>query len=571
MNRRAFIQGLATATAVWTATAPAQAAPAVPVVPSRTPETQPLPAIKPRQNADGGYNVVFITTDQERYFPTPPPGTQFKARALLQELGVTFEKHYACSNMSTSSRSVMYTGEHIPHTGMLDNTDFPWQAPLSPHVTTLGHRLREAGCYTAYKGKWHMGKESIFDNKDKAAPQQQRELEAYGFSDWNAGGDSIGTAYQGYHQDDAIASEAIGWLRSRGTELNKEGRSFFLAVNFVNPHDIMYYHGGKGGLQTAKNLQFNGAPKHPLYATRYPDAPLPATWQQSMDKDRLAAHRVYHTLWKTLFGEMPARQEAWEGFRDYYYNCLQDNDQQLGRVLAEVTDLGLLDNTVLVFTSDHGEMQGAHGLHGKGGFLYEENIHVPMIIYHPRGKRGQRVASVSSHCDLVPTVLDACGAALPEQAPCRGYSLMDSVRQGTPTRRKEALFAFEMFSMLDGQFQRNARSGGFASALQKAGDKRGFVRGIITEEYKFARYFSPLHFQTPQSLDELYAHNDLELFDLKKDPHETTNLALRREAHGELVLQMNVRLNELIAREIGHDDGREVRALLERLQQNSLA
>ena len=73
--------------------------------------------------AEGGYNVLFIVTDQEHYFQGYPEGTNYKARELLAELGTTFEKHYACSNMSTSSRSVMFTGTHITNTGMIDNTD----------------------------------------------------------------------------------------------------------------------------------------------------------------------------------------------------------------------------------------------------------------------------------------------------------------------------------------------------------------------------------------------------------------------------------------------------------------
>ncbi len=73
-------------------------------------------------NKDGNYNILFITTDQEHYFSEYPEGNEFKARQLLAELGTTFEKHYACSNMSTSSRSVIYTGTHITDTEMLDNT-----------------------------------------------------------------------------------------------------------------------------------------------------------------------------------------------------------------------------------------------------------------------------------------------------------------------------------------------------------------------------------------------------------------------------------------------------------------
>lgn len=121
----------------------------------------------PTRNADENYNIIFITTDQEHYFDAYPEESNYRARKLLQELGTTFEKHYICSNMSTSSRSVMYTGKHITDTRMIDNTDFPWQGPLDESMTTIGDRLREAGYYTGYKGKWHMGDSSILED---AAP-----------------------------------------------------------------------------------------------------------------------------------------------------------------------------------------------------------------------------------------------------------------------------------------------------------------------------------------------------------------------------------------------------------------
>ena len=79
----------------------------------------------PRRNADGNYNIIFITTDQERYMQDYPAGTAYEARELLASLGATFEKHYACATMSTSSRSVIFTGKHITDTKMIDNTDFP--------------------------------------------------------------------------------------------------------------------------------------------------------------------------------------------------------------------------------------------------------------------------------------------------------------------------------------------------------------------------------------------------------------------------------------------------------------
>jgi len=86
------------------------------------------------------------------------------------------------------------------------------------------------------------------------------------------------------------------------------------------------------------------------------------------------------------------------------------------------------------------------------------------------------------------------------------------------------------------------------------------MRAIVTERYKFARYFSLMNFNTPETLSDLYAHNDVELYDLESDPKELYNLGSDREANAGLIEEMNRRLNALIAAEIGVDDGAEMAA-----------
>jgi arylsulfatase A-like enzyme len=113
-------------------------------------------------SAGGGpYNILFILTDQERYFDPSelPPGYALPGREGLQRRGVTFTNHHINSAVCTSSRSVIYTGQHIQHTKLFDNMDVPWMKDLSHDIPTLGDMLSEAGYYAAYKGKWHMSKE----------------------------------------------------------------------------------------------------------------------------------------------------------------------------------------------------------------------------------------------------------------------------------------------------------------------------------------------------------------------------------------------------------------------------
>ena len=166
------------------------------------------------------YNILFIVTDQERYLESHPVGTSWCARELLQSIGATFEKHYISSNMSTPSRSVIYTGQHITSTMMSDNTDVPWQNALCVSIPTMGHKLRSAGYYTAYKGKFHLsnygamkipGAESNQDSEIKPSDQ----LEVYGFSDWNCEGEIAGGMLDGFYKDDYISSSAIRWHREK--------------------------------------------------------------------------------------------------------------------------------------------------------------------------------------------------------------------------------------------------------------------------------------------------------------------------------------------------------------------
>lgn len=537
---------------------------------------QKISKIEARENADGNYNVVFVTVDQEHYFETFPEGTNYKARELLEKMGTTFEKHYTCSNVSTSSRSVIYTGTHITDTLMIDNTESPWQKPISESLTTVGDRMLSAGYYSAFKGKWHMGDTSVFDDTSQPAMQEQNGLMGYGFSDWNAQGDIVGQLQQGYMQDSNIAGDTVSWLRSKGSSVNASGKSFFLAVNLVNPHDIMYYNTDTEGESVQNNGQTTfaiaGAPANSVYETTYLKAPIPSTWDQTIDAaGRVPADLEYFNLWNRRVGEIPSEASRWENFRNYYYNCIQDNDDQLYNILDELSNLDMLDNTIIVFTSDHGDMQGSNGLRGKGGFMYDNNIHVPMIIVHPEYKGGTSINAVTSHIDLAPTFIDMTNLSNDKKteisAGLPGNSMMDLMDGSQTEIREGSLFAYEMISMIDSNMMQTTDPTNNITTYKIDYSKRGFVRGITTEKYKFARYFSPLNFNMPTTLAELYANNDVQLFDLEKDPEELVNLAADKEANATLIMELNEQLNALITKEIGIDDGSEATAVISQINQ----
>lgn len=526
--------------------------------PSSVSREEPTVSRSDDDTGNKDYNILLITTDQEHYFAGAPTGTNWEARALLAEMGTTFEKHYACSNMSTSSRSVMFTGRHIPQTGMIDNTDFAFQNAMDDSLQTMGDMMREAGYYSALKGKWHLGDASILNNDATLT-----DLEAYGYSDWG-GKDYIGSLHEGHEIDPVVVSETIEWLDKTGSKLNEEGRSFFLNVNMINPHDIMDY--DNTGYKSP-NMELGGKPDDPLYDKQY-DVPIPSSWNFDLSaRDVPDAMRIYQKHWGLYTGVIND-PELWKDYQNYYFNCIQESDNNLMVLLEYLKDNDLMENTVIIFTADHGEMHGSHAVKGKGGFLYDNNVHVPLIIVHPEYKGGQRISTVTSHVDLAPTLVDISNISDEKKkeitAGLPGHSLLPLIDGSQEKVREASLFCFEMLSFTAIDFGKD-EEGNVTRTLNL--DSRGMVRGITTDRYKFVRYFSPLDFNKPDTLDELFEHNDVQLFDIKADPEELHNLAADPETNMELILQMNALLNETIKQEIGEDGGAEVKKALKILQE----
>ena len=488
-----------------------------------------------------------------------PAGTDFKGRERLKNISTTFEKHYICSAMSTSSRSVIYTGRHITYTKMFDNTDMSYMYSMSPKLTTVGDIMRSGGYYTAYKGKLHLAGSGVHDDTYNTIFNTTNRLEIYGFSDWNSDGDTPGGVEEGYTTDATIAANATDWLRNQGASLDAQGKPFFLAVNLINPHDIMYFNTDAPG-ETAQastkltNTVIRRTPSNDIYQKSYGEAPIPSSYTEIISDESkvVPAHYEYYKIWGSNVGVVPARVANWQRFRDYYYNCIKDSDMQLERILDELERLGMLKDTVVVMKADHGEMQGAHRLDGKGNNIYENNIHVPLMIYWPGVKSGD-CAALTSHVDLAKTFADIAGASdgsLAADMP--GRSLLPLIQGKAAEVRSDDLFACSLLSVIDSTASPNKKI-----PLDSA--KRGIVRGIVTSDgWKFARYFTPSGFNTPRTLDELFADNDVEVFDLNTYPDEVNNLApAMRTASPDRLLALNSRLNAAIEREIGSDDGAE--------------
>lgn len=523
------------------------------------------------------YNILFIITDQETHFRDGelPENIELPARDKLKNSGMYFANHQISSNVCSPSRSSIFSGQHIVTSGIYDNLNFSYINDFDTAMPTMPHILNHEGYYSVYQGKWHLSK--LMDtHREDTVPSEglRKHMEAYGFNDYIGIGDVIGMTEGGFYNDHETIAKSKRWLRLKGAELNKEGQPWFMTVAMVNPHDIMFYNTDdldETGQSNSSITDINRTQIHGEFAKQMDVKLSPTRNEDVMASDRPGAHKEF-LLGKGLTnGEFPSTDERWVKYNNYYLNLIEESDKNIGVLLQELEDQGMIDNTIIIMTADHGELRGAHGLHGKGATAYAEQNHVPLIVYHPDYKAygGQVISSITSHLDLLPTMIDAAEAnsnyTQEAQLQLKGKSLLPLLAKGNASELNEVrdytLYCYNMISFIDADFTKLAIDAAFKGEKLAKGTKpdftkRGSIRSVTNGQYRFTRYHSPLNFNQPSTLDELFENNDVELFDLINDPYEKVNLALDKEKNGELLLQMNALLNQAINEEIlVPDDG----------------
>lgn len=342
---------------------------------------------RPAHEDAGKPNILVIVVDQMRapqWFPsTQQLGALLPRLNGLQQRSVSFTSHYSASNMCTPSRGVLTTGLYSHQTGCLFTGEGPTESTLAPRFPTWGTMLRDAGYRTWWWGKWHLGHEA--DNTPDG-------LEAHGFSGGTYPSPN-GAPNQGLQQDSSIVDQFAGWFDTHAGD-----GPWCTTVSLVNPHDICWW------------------PKNPLpddVAHRFTGRP--ANFETAEDLRRRGKPQLQidymNFMSPFMTGEMSYTDPAqWARCLDMYLWLQQQVDVQIGRVLDTLAARPQIDrNTVVVFTSDHGEYAGSHGLRGKGAALYEEGIRVPLYIRDPSGhltpSPGDSRAQLTSSADLAPLLL----------------------------------------------------------------------------------------------------------------------------------------------------------------------
>lgn len=377
-------------------------------------------------------NILFIIVDEER-FPTVYETEaikewrvkNLKTQELLRKNGMTFSNHYIGSTACSPSRATLFTGQYPSLHGVTQTTGVA-KGAFDPDVfwldhstvPTLGEYFRTAGYQTYWKGKWHLSDEDILIpgthdalpsyNTKTGVPNTAQEqiyekanrLSDYGFDGWigpephgsnpRNSASSAGVGVSG--RDEVYAKEVVDLIHS----LEKNAKSpndqpWLIVSSFVNPHDITLL-----GLFTRFNPSYNFEidPTLPFV----PPAPTANENLLTKPSVQLSYRDIYQQALQPTFDSLLYRQ--------LYYSLQKKVDDEMYKVFQALQSSIFYEDTIIIFTADHGSLVGAHGgLFQKWHNAYEESLHVPLIIHSPKFSVPRETDIITSHLDITPTLL----------------------------------------------------------------------------------------------------------------------------------------------------------------------
>lgn len=461
-------------------------------------------------------NLLFLFTDQQRFDTMGCYGNDRIQTPNLNALAAkssVFQKTYVTQSVCTPSRSSILTGLY-PHTNGCERNN----EPLRPETPTLAEMVAD-DYQCAYYGKWHLGDEVVAQHgftdwvsiEDYYRRYYSREeylsvLSSYhhfllqnGFEpDYERAGawlfDRVKTALlpEPYTKARFLGREAARFLRER----EASGRPFVLYVNFLEPHTP--YVGPLGDLYPPEEL-----PAAPHFRRKPPPN---AALVNRMVADQYMDHGLLYG--QDLTTEIGCRR-TWA----QYWGNITLVDRAVGEILGALHETGLDDRTLVVFTSDHGDMMGDHGYFGKC-VLYEEAIRVPLLVRVPwLGQAPRSVPGSISQIDLVPTLLDLLAEPIP--AALQGQS------RAAVVRGESTLAENDVFIEWNGPDGRPDRFFGQGSAhLSEPLDETA---------RQAAQEWQPVQgpWRSVISADgwklNLSTTDQCELYNLRADPHELQN------------------------------------------------
>lgn len=421
-------------------------------------------------------NILFFFTDQQRWDTCGCYGQSLAITPNLDRMaanGVLFEQAFTCQPVCGPARSCLQTGKYATENNCPTN-----HCLLGLDEVTVPKILRQNGYEVGYIGKWHLAsygpRDGADDFRTRPVPSERRggfldywlasdvlEFTSHGYDGYMFDRDGFRREFpKGRYRVDAQTDWVLEYLESRDGD-----RPFYLMVSYIEPHhqnDHQCYEGPKGS------------------------------------KERFAEYDVP--------GDLVDTEGDWRENYPDYLGCINSLDRNLGRIQAKLDELGMSDNTLIVFTSDH----GSHFKTRNGEYkrcCHDGCTHIPLVVSGPGFGCGVRNQSMTSLIDVPPTLVRAAAAAIPSQM--QGRPLQDAGAEDWP----------------DDVF------------IQISESQCG--RAVRTRRWKYS-VRAPRDRATPRDLhSDLYIEDFL--YDLEADPHEKNNL-VRSPDHGDIRAEMRERL-----------------------------
>lgn len=395
-------------------------------------------------------NIIFYFSDQQRWDTVNEELTPNLCE--LASEGVNFENNFTCQPVCGPARACLQTGLYATQCGCYCNA-----ISLPNDIIPLAHYFNESGYETAYIGKWHLASDRILGTnyEKKAVPKEKQgeyqywraadvlEFTSHGYDGYIFDGDGNQLNFKGYRAD-CINDYALEFLDNRNDD-----KPFFMFISQLEPHHQNDHHCYEGFKETVGN---------------YKDYPIP---------DDLS-------FLKGDYREM---------YPDYL-SAINRLDYNVGRLVSKLKELGIYDDTIIIYTSDHGSHFKTRNAEYKRS-CHESSTHTPLIIKGGGFEGGKTEKRLSSLIDIPPTLLSLAGIPIPES-----YMGVDLTAQiDNPENKRDCVFI----------------------QISEASNSRA----IRTDRFKYSvRDCAPSGYIHHSS--KVYWEDYL--YDLKKDPNETHNL-----------------------------------------------
>lgn len=371
-------------------------------------------------------NILVLLTDQERYNMSAEGEPQVNTENMdrLRSEGMQFTKTYTPIGICSSARASLMTGLYPHNHGMLNNCheSDAVRENLPEKYTTFSELLADEGYYNSYIGKWHVGRD--------------QSPEDFGFN-YFYDGDEEHVRPEGGWEETVYTNAVEPELISAKTTLDKEDtRVYQLAERTINRLEAIANGEEGAGKPFFHRTDFVG-PHHPYvvpepYASRYdPDEiePWPAF---NMDVEELLEDKPrVHEQFLEYRGVKDFTWDDWKGSVAKYFGFVDFIDDQIGRILDKVDELGLAEDTVVVHTADHGDFTGSYRQFNKGPIMREETYHIPLQVRWPGVvEEGTTCDEYVRLLDLMPTFTEIGGGDVPDDID--GRSIVPLLHGETP-------------------------------------------------------------------------------------------------------------------------------------------